>query len=147
MVTHAKKATVGNSPKNHPGKIYSSSKCVRKLIFCIFCARARSGRVPDRFRRLRRPSRIRDFQEFYDTFLLVFAILFCRLRADFVRVCRVPPKVLPGSASRRSNPFAVFFCTILFCWFLRFFFAGCVPILSGFVGFRRDFAGIRIQTQ
>ena len=37
--------------------------------------------------------------------------------------------------------------TILFCWFLRFFFAGCVPILSGFVGFRRDVAGIRIQTQ
>ena len=91
MVTHAKKATVGNSQKKHPGKIYSSSKCVRKLIFCIFCARARSGRVPDRFRRLRRPSRIRNFQEFYDTFLLVFAILFCGLRADFVRVCRVPP--------------------------------------------------------
>ena len=36
-------------------------------------------------------ARIRDFQEFYDTFLLVFAILFCGLRADFVRVCRVPP--------------------------------------------------------
>ena len=29
------------------------------------------------------------FQEFYDTFLLVFAILFCGLRADFVGVCRV----------------------------------------------------------
>ena len=26
---------------------------------------------------------------------------------------------------------------------LRYFFAGCVPILSGFVGFRRDVAGIR----
>ena len=59
--------------------------------FRVLFARACSGRVPDRFRRLRRPSRIRDFQKFYDTFLLVFAILFCRLRADFVRVCRVPP--------------------------------------------------------
>ena len=29
------------------------------------------------------------FQEFYDTFLLVFAILFCGLRADFVGVCQV----------------------------------------------------------
>ena len=37
--------------------------------------------------------------------------------------------------------------TMLFCWFLRFFFAGCVPILSGFVGLRRDVAGIRAQPQ
>ena len=105
------------------------------------CARVRE-KVREKVR-----ENVREEVREEDTFLLVFAILFCRLRADFVRVCRVPPKVLPGSASRRSNPFAVFFCTILFCWFLRFFFAGCVPILSGFVGFRRDVAGIRAQPE
>ena len=30
---------------------------------------------------------------------------------------------------------------------LRYFFAGCVRILSGFVGFRRDVAGIHAQPQ
>ena len=30
---------------------------------------------------------------------------------------------------------------------LRYFFAGCVRILSGFVGFRQDVAGIRAQPQ
>ena len=59
----------------------------------VFLRFLRSGafRKGPGFRRLRRLSRIIDFQKFYDTFLLVFAILFCRLRADFVRVCRVPP--------------------------------------------------------
>ena len=62
--------------------------------------------------------------------------------------------IICHSASSSPNcinnlPDQIFFknFTILFCWFLRFFFAGCVPILSGFVGFRRDVAGIRIQTQ
>ena len=55
----------------------------RKLIFCIFFARARSGRVPDRFRRLRIPSRTgfhKDFPVFFDAF-----------RRDLDGVRRVPP--------------------------------------------------------
>ena len=79
------------SPKTSPEVYRHLIFDVIFSIFCVFFARACFGRVPDRFRRLRRPSRIRVFQDFYDTFLLAFAILFCRLRADFVRVCRVPP--------------------------------------------------------
>ena len=60
---------------------------------------------------------------------------------------REGPGAIPEAPE--ALPDQIFFknFTILFCWFLRFFFAGCVPILSGFVGFRRDVAGIRIQTQ
>ena len=60
---------------------------------------------------------------------------------------RKGPRPIPEAPE--ALPDQIFFknFTILFCWFLRFFFAGCVPILSGFVGFRRDVAGIRIQTQ
>ena len=47
------------SPKNHPGKKHKLSKCNRKSFFCVFFARARSGRVLERFRRLRGPSRTR----------------------------------------------------------------------------------------
>ena len=52
--------------------------------FCVFFARARSGRVPDRFRRLRGPSRTRFCKD--------FAIFVCRFRRDLVVVCRVPPE-------------------------------------------------------
>ena len=35
-----------NDPKNAPGPNHQSFFCVRKSIFCIFFARARSGRLP-----------------------------------------------------------------------------------------------------
>ena len=49
------------------------------------CARVRE-KVREKVR-----ENVREEVREEDTFLLVFAILFCRLRADFVRVCRVPP--------------------------------------------------------
>ena len=65
-------------------KIHEKSRFfVRKSIFCIFFVRARSERVPERFRRLRGPSRSR--------FRWDFAILFCRFRRDLFEDCRVPP--------------------------------------------------------
>ena len=72
-----------NDGKTAPCKMYDVCCSGRKLIFSIFFARARSGRVPDRFWRLRGPSRTR--------FSLDFAILLCWFRRDLVRVCRVPP--------------------------------------------------------
>ena len=85
----------------------ASTKLILDVIFFFFgvlSAQVRSGRVSDRFRSP--PGS--DFQEFYDTFLLVFAILFCRLRADFVRVCRVPPGCCrdPHPASVIHSPFS-----------------------------------------
>ena len=58
---------------------------------------------------------------------------------------RKGPGAIPEAPE--ALPDQIFFknFTILFCWFLRFFFAGCVPIFSGFVGFRRDVAGICTQ--
>ena len=81
-------------------------------------------------------------------------LIFFRPEIVFLRFLRSGafregPGPIPEAPEALRLPVQIFFknFTILFCWFLRFFFAGCVPILSGFVGFRRDVAGIRIQTQ
>ena len=60
---------------------------------------------------------------------------------------RKGPGPIPEAPEALPDQIFLKYFTILFCKFLRFFFAGCVLILSEFVGFRRDLAGIRIQTQ
>ena len=52
--------------------------------FGVLFARVCSGSVPDRFWRLRGPSRTRFCND--------FARFFCRFRRDLVVVCRVPPE-------------------------------------------------------
>ena len=82
--------------------------CGRKSFFCVFFARARSGRVPERFRRLRRPSRIRFFSRILRYFSAGFCDSFLRVACRFCQGLSGSAGMLPGSASRRSNPFAVF---------------------------------------
>ena len=54
------------------------------VFFGVLFARVCSGSVPDRFWRLRGPSRTRFCND--------FARFFCRFRRDLVVVCRVPPE-------------------------------------------------------
>ena len=72
-----------NDAKTSPGKKELWILGGRKLTFCIFFVRTCSGRVPERFRRLRGTSQSR--------FRWDFATLFCRFCRDLFEDCRVPP--------------------------------------------------------
>ena len=73
---------------------------------------------------------------------VIFSIFLRFLRSG---AFRKGPGPIPEAPE--ALPDQIFFknFTILFCWFLRFFFAGCVPIFSGFVGFAMLFCRLRVH--
>ena len=65
----------------------------------------------------------------------------------FSSLGRVPEGSRTDSGGSGGSPGSEIFknFTIFFCRFLRFFFAGCVPIFSGFVGFAMLFCRLRVH--
>ena len=98
------------APKTGPHPNDASFFCGRKSISCVFFARTCSGRLPDRFWRLRRPSRARfrkDFAIFFGTFLRgsYVCCVCCRFHRGVAGIHRQPPELTLRGASgvRRSR--------------------------------------------
>ena len=85
-------------PKSRPFSNHQSTFCARNSFFSVFFARARSGRVPDRFRRLRGPSRT-GFQE-------DFLAFFSGFRRDLFQTSPGRAGMVPGCTVNLRNLFS-----------------------------------------
>ena len=99
-----------NSQKPSLAKVMTSTDRRVFRFFCVFFARVRSGRLPDRFRRLRGPCRARfrkDFPMFFGTFLRNLACV-GGFRRGVAGIHRQPPELTLrgafwGTAISRSD--------------------------------------------